>query len=80
MLEIKLRSKIFEYISKFGREPNLIVMHPKTWDDIFREVMQISIAHSGEYLNASSNSISNLLYQGIKIVRSSDVSEGFFEM
>lgn len=73
MLQDKLENEIYVRISQTGRECNLIVMHPKTWQDLLKEVVE----SCGMAINRHDPS---LKYRGIKVLRSLDMAEGLFEV
>lgn len=73
MLQEQLENEMYATISQTGRECNLIVMHPKTWQDLFKEVVGsdgISIYRHDQ----------SLKYKGIRVLRSLDMVEGLFEV
>lgn len=73
MLQDKLENEIYSRIIQTGEGCDLIVMHPKTWQDLIEEVVgSCSIAirqHDPE-----------LKYRGIRVLRSLDMVEGLFEV
>ena len=73
MLQDRLENEMYVRISQTGRECNLIVMHPKTWQDLFKEVVDSD--RMAIYRHAPS-----LKYKGIRVLRSLDVVEGLFEV
>lgn len=73
MLQEKLENEMYARISQTGRYCNLIVMHPKTWQDLFKEV----IDWDGMAIDRYEPS---LKYRGIQVLRSLDVAEGVFEV
>ena len=73
MLQGKLENEMYARISQTGRECNLIVMHPKTWQDLFKEVVD----SDGMAIYRHDPS---LKYKGIRVLRSLDMVEGLFEV
>ena len=73
MLRYRLEDEMYARISQTGRDCNLIVMHPKTWQDLFKEVVgndDVSIYRHDP----------SLQYNGIRVLGSLDVVEGLFEV
>lgn len=68
-----LEYKLYEKISQTGRECDLIVMHPKTWQDLFQEII-----YSDRMEISKFDPI--LKYRGIRVLRSLDIQEGLFEV
>lgn len=68
-LEHKIRERIFQT----GTHCEIIIMHPKTWQELKIEVF----SSEGFEINRFDNS---LLYRGIRVVRSLDIAEGIFEV
>lgn len=62
----KLEIQIHNVIMETAREPRIIVMHPQTWQDLTQEVTEAIDP--------------NMRYRGIKVLRSSDLGEGEFQM
>jgi len=64
---------IYSHESQTCRECDLIVMHPKTWQHLFKEVV-----------DADSMAIyqhePNLKYKGIRVLRSLDLEEKIIEV
>jgi hypothetical protein len=73
MIQEKLENEMYARISQTGRECNLIVMHPRTWQDLLKEV----IDSDGMAIYRHDPS---LKYRGIQVLRSLDVAEGVFEV
>jgi hypothetical protein len=67
-----LEKKIHDVILETARSPKLIIMHPKTWTDLTREIL----GRDGCAVNPHDP---NMAYKGIKILRSLDVKELEFE-
>ena len=72
MLREKLENQIYVFISYKGIDPNVIIMHPKTWEQLCTQVWESS--HCEIYIN------NELRYSGIKVFRSFDILEGEFEV
>lgn len=68
-----LEIAIYSHISKTGKEPNLIVMHPVTWIGLCENFFGMDSIISKEML-------SSLKYKGIKVLRSLDITQGEFEV
>ena len=72
-LVYKLESEIQDYIVNNSWEVKLIIMHPKTWqnlkEEIFIGVFDLINRHS-----------TDLKYRGIRVIRSYDIEEGVFEL
>ena len=73
MLREKLENEIYVFISYKGIDPNVIIMHPKTWEQLCTEVWDYY------RLEIYKNHI-ELRYSGIKVFRSFDILEGLFEV
>ena len=73
MIQNKLENKILNVIMETARNPKIIVMHPKTWEDLAKEV-------TGKDGMAINRHDPNMKYRGIKVLRSLDLLEGEFEM
>jgi len=73
MIQDKLENQILNAMMDASREPKVIVMHPKTWEDLVEEI----IGKDGMDINRCDH---NLNYRGIKVFRSLDLLEGEFEV
>jgi len=71
MIQNKLENKIHNLIMVKLREPKIIIMHPKTWQDLVKEV-------TGSYLMAINVYDGDMKYKGIKVLRSLDLFENEF--
>ena len=69
MIQEKLENQIFNTVIKEGREVKLIVMHPQTWINLYKEVTNKDCMAINKL---------NLKYKGIKVFRSLDLLEGEF--
>ena len=72
MLREKLENEIYNYISSKGIDAYVIIMHPKTWEQLCTQVWESS--HCEIYIN------NELRYSGKKVFRSFDILEGEFEV
>jgi hypothetical protein len=68
-----LEVEIYNYVSKTGKEPNLIVMHPVTWLGLCENFFGMDSVISREMQ-------SSLKYRGIKVLRSLDIKLHTFEI
>jgi len=68
-----LEQKLHEHISKTGKDVELIVMHPYTWENLTKEVF-------GRNCGAIDLYEQSLKYTGIRVLRSLDMREGLFEV
>ncbi len=68
-----LEIAIYSHISKTGKEPSLIVMHPVTWIGLCEIFFGMDSIISKEMQ-------SSLKYRGIKVLRSLDITQGEFEV
>jgi len=64
-IDAKLEKQLYSRINETGEIPTLIVMHPHTWYE-----MKIS----------DFDSFDRVFYKGVKVLRSSDVPVGLFEV
>ena len=72
-MQDKLENQIHNFIMETYREPNIIVMHPQTWEDLVEDV-------TGKDSMAINKHDPNMRYRGYKVLRSLDLIEGEFEM
>ena len=73
MLENKLNNEIHARISLTYRACSLIVMHPKTWQDLLEECLASDSMAIFKFNP-------NMIYKGVKVLRSLDMTEGEFEV
>jgi len=73
MIQNCLENEIYTKVCKTGKEPDLIVMHPTTWQDLSKEIM------SNDRLEINRHRL-DLSYRGIKVIRSFDLEHGVFEI
>ena len=69
--QYRLENQIYKVIHETGREPRVIIMHPKTWFDLMEEVI-------GKNDISINRHVSDMRYKGIKVIRSLDLSENDF--
>lgn len=67
----KLEREHYNRVCQIGVDCSLIVVHPKTYKDLIREVQE----SFGIQINFNKYSLE---YRGIKVIRSLDVLEGYF--
>jgi len=80
MLREKLENQIDVYISSKCIDPNVIIMHPKTWEQLCKEVRASNVTYfAGSVYVMNKNQI-ELRYRGKKVFRSFDILEGEFEV
>lgn len=75
MLEQKLRNEIWMQMGKhpFPSDPVLIITHPKTWDDLTREMLG-----DQAYRSVDVQGLKEIKYAGIRVIRSLDIENGEF--
>jgi len=74
MIQDKLENQIHNVIMETAREPKIIVMHPRTWQDLVKEITgEDGVAINRHYPDMR-------YYRGIKVLRSLDLLEGEFKM
>lgn len=73
MLQDKLESEIYRYISETGRDCKMIIVHPNTWFEFVNEITEVY------NVNIVNNNYPGQ-YRGIKILRSYDIPENTFEI
>ena len=73
MIKDNLENEMYAHISQTGKDINLIVMHPKTWQDLVKEVFE-------GYDMSIKRHDPSLKYKGIRVLRSLDMVEGLFEV
>ena len=71
MIQNKLENQIHKVIMETAKEPKVIVMHPKTWIDLAKEV-------EGKHGVSINRYKINMKYRGIKVLRSFDLLKGEF--
>ena len=69
----RLEIQIWSHISQTGKDATLIVMHPKTWEYLCKDVWD------SESMAIYKHDAS-LKYNGIRVLRSLDMVEGLFEV
>lgn len=73
MIQKNLDKEIYAKVAQSGTDCTLIIMHPNTWQDLYKEV-----------LNSDSLAIyrhePSLKYKGIRVLRSLDIVEGLFKV
>ena len=80
MLREKLENEIYNYISSKGIDAYVIIMHPKTWVALCKEVWASNVTYfAGSVYVMNKNQI-ELRYSGKKVFRSLDILEGEFEV
>jgi hypothetical protein len=72
-LVYKLESEIHNYILDNNLDVTLIIMHPKTWEDLRKESFMCDFS----FMNRHSIV---LKYRGIKVIRSYDIRQEVFEL
>lgn len=73
MIQNNLENEMYAHISQTGKDINLIVMHPQTWINLYKEVW--GNESIGIYKHDAS-----LKYKGIRVLRSLDMVDGLFEV
>lgn len=73
MSQKNLDDKLHNYYVGAGRDPKMIIMHPTTWIDLKKEVW-------AENRTPISTDENDLRYRGIRVLRSSDLPVGWFEL
>jgi len=73
MIQDNLENDMHSHISQTGKDISLIVMHPKTWENLCKDVW----ANKSMAIYIYDNS---LKYNGIKVFRSFDMVDGLFEV
>jgi hypothetical protein len=73
MIHFNLENEIYTHILQTGKDVNLIVMHPQTWQNLCQEVW------SSESIAIYRHEAS-LKYKGIRVLRSLDMIDGLFEV
>lgn len=71
MLQDNLEYQIHKQVQETCRDCNLILCHPKTWEDLIKETSLL-------YDNYVDSTF--IKYRGIRVYRSLDVIEGIFEV
>ena len=70
-----LENQIWSHISQTGKDATLIVMHPKTWEDLCNSVWKNEKIRGYDHDPSTS-----LSYKGITVLRSLDMVDGLFEV
>ena len=77
-IDNKLDNQLYSHINETIREPTLIVMHPDTCKALWASVWSVDKKRMLEYDNLDTPV--DVTYKGVKVLRSSDVPVGMFEV
>lgn len=75
----KLQNVLNEYLYINNKKPNIIVMHPNTWENLLKE-LKTEFLFLGNTFNMFTTEDPHLKYEGIRLLRSFDLKEGEFKM
>ena len=75
----KLQNVLNEYLCTNNKKPNIIVMHPNTWENLLKE-LKTEFLFLGDTSNMFTTKLKYVKFEGIRVLRSFDLKEGEFKM